>query len=165
MKQIPLLQGKALLIELPEGAKDPFVAKTYIDEDGHTYDTDPQWIEWSGTYPNSTIDLPPGNWRIIGMLSEVTEDQAAEIVDGDRIPFDETQGAYRDYTYKSNWGAAWLSSALESLESSILAEGWYFDNPIQTVDDNYAAIGDYYGNESRVLSRDRCLLLGRDDEN
>lgn len=142
MKQFPILSGRCLVVELPEGATNPFVAKTYIDEDGHTYDTDPQWVEWSGTFPNNVWYLPDGNWRIIGMLSEVTEEQAAELVETHGLDM----SVFKHYGDRNDF----CETALESLDSAIVSAGYHLDfNP--------------YGNESRVLSRDRCLLLGRKD--
>ena len=168
IKQIKTLGGKARVVELPEGAKDPFVAKTYVDEDGHTYDTDPQWLEWSGTFPNNTLDLPPGNWRIIGTLSEVTESEAAQIV-----KLHATIKKYRDYLIDNDRPTdMFTKTALESLESAIVAGGYAFTNPIPKPDCGCLTEYDregceqecwkYINAQSRVLSRERCLLLGRE---
>src|SRR5690606_11901468 len=101
MKQFSILNGKAHVVELPEGATKPFVAKTYIDEDGHTYDTDPQWIEWSGTYPENTVDLPPGNWQIVGMLSEVTEKDIDGLIEPVKVfDYDAHYWNYKDKEFQ-----------------------------------------------------------------
>lgn len=183
MKQIPLLQGKALLVEMPNLKLITTIHKGLLVAGVNQKDVSSKCIKIDRGDVKGFLQLPPGNWRIIGMLSEVTEEQAAEIVDGDRIPFDETQGAYRDYTYKSNWGAAWLSSALESLDSAIEAAAYTFSNPYGEVEPKYDGYNYNYGfayesptekkrferdfndwqaAQSRVLCRERCLLLGRE---
>lgn len=170
MKQLTILSGRCLVVEMPEGAKLRGLQKLqpngliYADPCGH----------------DVLLDLPPGNWRIIGMLSEVTEEQAEQIVgfgdadpSGDRFVvghrlFDKEQEEpflfWRDVT------------ALESLDSAILAENWYFENPYgkdEPIVDDPDPHSQYHGAQqdelarwqqaqSRVLDRSRCLLLGRD---
>lgn len=169
MKSFSILGGKSLVVELPEGATDPFVAKTYIDEDGHVYKTDPQWLEWSGTYPENTVDLPPGNWQIVGMLSEVTEMDAIPLVDKERFIVDGPDLGFRNYTGNKH---DWFGTALESLESAILTEGYGFhsepepsysdceqyENPMRTYE---GRLREWNSKQSRVLCRERCLILKR----
>lgn len=171
MRHITLLQGKTLLIELPEGATNPIVDDYLL---GYNLPP-PEWAAGWGDESYDTINLPSGNWRIIGMLGEVREEQAEQIVgfgdadpSGDRFVvghrlFDKEQEEpflfWRDVT------------ALESLDSSIFAEGWYFENPYGEEPKpentpNYAYSVDvriWESVQSRVLDRSRCLLLGRDD--
>ena len=104
-KLISILSGKAIIVELPERANP---LKLFNDER--------PYLSFFVSAETPRLYLPPGNWRIIGMLSEVTEEQAAGMVEGGEIPFDETANAYRNYSYKSEWGAMWLSTALEYLD-------------------------------------------------
>lgn len=139
--------------------------------------------------------LPEGNWRIIGMLSEVTEEQAAELVDepyesgieqytepGDLTGWTVSEApmgtkytkvmykGYRDYTKDPDSYSVRevnpFGTALESLDSAILAEGWYFENPVKIHTWASENADDYRKQweegKKRVLDRSRCLLLGRE---
>jgi len=170
MKQIPILSGRCLVVELPEGATDPFVAKTYIDEDGHVYKTDPQWLEWSGTYPENILDLPSGTWQIVGRLSELFYHDFDGLIEPAKV-FDYT-AHYWNYIEKEYQPIM----QIESLESAIRAEGYYLDkNPYadnlrdavdKTPSSDYASkleeANIFRQAQTRVLDRSRCLLLGRD---
>lgn len=152
MKQISLLQGKALLVELPEGAKMQGLQTT-----------SPNAIVYADTHGHGVIlDLPPGNWRIIGMLSEVTEKDIDGLIEPVKVfDYDAHYWNYKDKEYQP-------IRVDESLESAILAEGYYLDeNPIPEPDisryPNDDWIADYNNAQSRVLDRSRCLLLGRED--
>lgn len=120
--------------------------------------------------------LPPGNWRIIGMLSEVTEEQIILFVDWESNPEDiGDEWRYRDYQSQDDGDYRYSHyTALESLESAILAEGYHLDkNPLGSVpecgctgpSDKGACDGcdEFIEMRERVLSRERCLLLGRED--
>lgn len=158
MKQIPLLQGNALLIELPK--QDFIKAKIQTLVDLHTV--------WSGklNFKNGdrweSVSLPPGNWRIIGMLNEVTEEDLTEIIDV-LVSSESGKKLYPNFT-----GGPWKVNRIESLDSAILAENWYFENPVKIhtwVSEN----ADDYRKQweegkKRVLSRERCLLLRRVEE-
>jgi len=175
MKAFSILGGKVHVVELPEGATDPFVAKTYIDEDGHVYNTAPQWLEWSGTYPDSALDLPPGTWQIVGRLSELFYHDFDGLIEPAKV-FDYT-AHYWNYIEKEYQPIM----QIESLESAILAEGYSFSlpdypdiNDPKFYDEPYdgtgfyqeiysSALDDYHEAQSRVLSRERCLLLRRVD--
>lgn len=166
MKQIPLLQGKALLIELPEGAKSPRIE---TNQSVIPYGQDLNWDINGGEKSywmdeTERVSLPPGKWHIIGMLDEVTESEAAELVRWD--------GPYKFFT---------VDTRVESLESAIECEGYSFTHPEFPdindpifYDEPYdgtgfyqelysGAIEEYHKAQSRVLDRSRCLLLGRED--
>lgn len=168
MKQFEILSGRCLVVELPEGAHSPLIEGinvlcelTYIDEWGYDY---------------CSFRLPPSTWEIVGMLPEVTEMDAIPLVDKERFIVDGPDLGFRNY--KGN-KYDWFGTALESLDSAILAEGYYLDeNPKRIIDhDSF-----YDGNgrlkdeewytikceteadaQERVLDRSRCLLLGRED--
>lgn len=170
MKQIPLLQGKALLIELPEGAKDLDIFKAHYG----------QQLMYTDKFDyGATFDLPEGNWRIIGMLSEVREEQTANLVETiGYIGHDtDTWPVFKDYNDNQDG----FLYALESLESAIEAAGYTFENKercpqLSDYDDNCFGVTswddmpleDQFQREkweaaqSRVLDRSRCLLLGRE---
>lgn len=166
MKQIPLLQGKALLVELPK--QDFIKAKIQTLVDLQTV--------WSGKLNFKkgdgweSVSFPPGKWRIIGMLSEMTESDASGLVKSLPNPWNHQKRSYRNHQVESKYagGAYLFDSAIESLESAILAEGWYFKNPLEN-ERNKIGLGtldnfdqDYEQAQSRVLYRSRCLLLGRE---
>lgn len=156
MKQIPLLQGKALLVEMPEGAQGWGITK---DNDLGWYipiwDNQAQDWDWDG----SVIDLPPGNWRIIGMLSEVTEEMATTVVK-ECIDACECTTGYVNYNRGNKPKPFCLDTAIESLESAIEAVGYYLDNnPIPPFHERK---DDWMMAQERILARSRCLLLGRE---
>lgn len=151
MKQIPLLQGKALLIELPEGQQPMGLWRIepnrlfYVDQNGC----------------DTNMVLPEGNWRIIGMLSEVTEEDAAKLVD--YTGWGGGPDYWQDYTRPKGD----CKTAIESLESAILAEGYTFQStPKPENKDFYWGYLDDLAKwetaQPRVLDRSRCLLLGRE---
>lgn len=176
-KLIPILSGRCLVVELTEGVPIPDVINT-----GQPHLS---WLDIDIDLPD--INLPPGNWQIVGMLPEITEGQASSLV------FRAITGRYRNYTHVDfkgkGLGTGILNAlalnnketALESLESAIVAEGYIFQSPEypdindpQFYDDPYDGTGFYqelYSGElvdwkeaqSRVLSRERCLLLRRAD--
>lgn len=165
MKKIKILSGRCLLVRLPEEAKNTRI---------QSYPNHPMKLWYEFHYEKddmpafNSITLPPGNWRIIGMLSEVTENQAKELVD-------KTDTHPKYWNYNLNYHREFY--ALESLESAIRAEGYYLDeNPLPDPEstmmqgDGYVYYGaddkdfeEYEKAQSRVLDRARCLLLRRVD--
>lgn len=119
-----------------------------------------------------SVSLPPGNWQVMGMLSEVTDGDLRDIVPTELIGA--IGGIGGEYMYpnylKSNLDG--FDTALESLESSILAEGYgldsepepsysdceQYENPMRTYE---GRLREWNRRQSRVLDRSRCLLLGR----
>lgn len=162
-KLIPILSGRCLVVELPERATNLQLLTVHQGSKSFPslkYDR-PDLVR-------GFIDLPTGNWRIIGMLSEVTDEQAATFV-----KLHATIKKYKDYlTSKEHPTNVFTKTALESLESAILAEGWKFHNPYKkpdyipkTMTAEFAyreEMDDWEKAESRVLCRERCLLLGRE---
>ena len=166
MKKIPLLQGKGLLIELPEGAENTSISDSdYFDK----VITSNQHLTWN--IDNGMLDgvsLPPGTWEIVGLLPEVSESEAAGMVEH-KIRGQE-RGLYRNYLYHDIQARHIMKeTALESLESAIVAAGYHLDvNPYQILktmngenitDEGQAAFDEA---QPRVLARSRCLLLGRE---
>src|SRR5690606_32630169 len=106
----------------------------------------------------TAIDLPPGTWRIVGMLPEITEEQAKPLVDKQRFIVNGPDLGFRNY---AEGKYEWFGTALESLESAILAERYYLDtNPVTPYNER---VNDWLAAEWLVLSRERLLLLGRWD--
>jgi len=161
MKQIPLLQGKALLVELPEGAKFPRIE---TNQSVIPYGQDLTWDinggeKSYGMDETEWVPLPPGNWRIIGMLSEVTSDDVAAI----------TGQYYNKYNerYVHYPSASTRVTPIDDIESAIVAEGYTFQStPKPENKDFYWGYLDdlakWEAAQSRVLCRERCLLLGRE---
>lgn len=156
---IPILSDRCLVVELPEGATKPEIYGMSL-----TFDTPLEVDEWG--YDYQAVKIPEGNWRIIEMLSEVTEEQAATFV-----KLHATIKKYKDYlTSKEHPTNVFTKTALESLESAILAEGFTFQNNLRNPDDvcyfsrdrMIADVREYHEVQSRVLCRERCLLLGRE---
>lgn len=170
MKQFEILDGKALVVELPEDVTK--VDYVYKNKMTHL-------IEEDGESSFLSVD---GEWHVIGMLSELTDEQAAGLVGSE-----ETQGAwpYADVFLKNYQSGSFdLNSSLESIKSAILAEGYFLDEPPfkqgkypissesfvkagfgenDLVDQRY---DDHIHNQaqSRVLSRKHCLILRRMEE-
>lgn len=150
---IPIISGRCLVVELPPDAE------LISPVNGH----DRTWSYWSETEKYGTFEAPPGKWHIIGRLSEVTEEQASNIVQSFKF-----KGGYLYNNYITG-NRDTTDTALESLESAILAAGWYFDNPYKNepvlkklpseIDEH---IERFAKAQSRVLDRSRCLLLGRE---
>lgn len=160
MKQIPILSGRCLVVELPEGAIEPRITQPFGI-----------YLTVNDRFGFNRIKLPPGNWRIIGMLSEVTEEQAFNIVQSFKF-----KGGYLYNNYITG-NRDTTDTALESLESAILVEGYYLDkNPYadnlrdavdKTPSRDYASkleeANIFRQAQTHVLDRSRCLLLGRED--
>ena len=104
-KQITTSKGDFLLVELPEG-----VSARYGDT-----------IERTNLLP----DLPDGLWLHISRIDGVTEKQASEVVYSCHI--DDFQRVYCDYLQGTFMG---LSTALQSFNSLLKANGVLFENPL-----------------------------------
>lgn len=61
-----------------------------------------------------TSPLPPGQWKLLGRMADVTELMAKGIVE----PFHNFEDAYKDY---SLWGSSFFDTALESFHSLMTA--------------------------------------------
>lgn len=172
MKQFEILSGRCLVVELPEGAHSPVVDDYLL---GFNLPA-PKWAGDWGDDSYDTIKLPLGNWRIIGMLSEVTEGQLDGLIEPIKVfDYDAHYWNYKDKEYQP-------IRADESLESAIEAAGYTFENKercpqLSDYDDNCFGVTswddmpleDQFQREkwkaaqSRVLCRERCLLLGREE--
>lgn len=156
MKQIPLLQGKALLIELPDGATNLKVLTVHQGSKSFPslkYDR-PDLVR-------GFIDLPPGNWRIIGMLSKVTDAELADV----------TGFYYNKYNerYVEMPTSAMRATPIGDIEDAIRAGGHLLKSPpapkcgcTGPAEEGVCdACDEWMTAQSRVLSRERCLLLRR----
>ena len=155
-KLIPILSGRCLVVELPEGATNPEIHSRSL-----TFDTPLEVDEWG--YDYQAVKIPEGNWRIIGMLSEVTDAELADV----------TGFYYNKYNerYVGMPTSAMRATPAGDVEDAILAEGYVFDNKLINPDDvcyfsrdrMIDDVREYHEAQSRVLDRSRCLLLGRVD--
>lgn len=146
MKQLTILSGRCLVVELPSWETIEKELSIHGHDEGLTESEFKEYVY---------SKCPPGNWRIIGMLSEVGEDDLTEIVvDGCYVTA--THFAFINHVYNIYT----CSTRIESLNSAILAEGYYLDeSPIKRTQFTNPDIWDSI--QSRVLDRSRCLLLGR----
>lgn len=168
MKQLEILNGRCLVVELPEGAHSPVVDDYLL---GFNLPA-PKWADdWSDD-SYDTIKLPPGNWRIIGMLSEVTDAELADV----------TGFYYNKYNerYVEMPTSAMRATPIGDIEDAILAEGYYLDENPKRIKDHesfYDGDGRLKDEElymieceaeaeaqDRVLDRSRCLLLVRESK-
>ena len=116
MKTITLPSGEYLIVDVPEGQSNDFEIMR------HPYNYELKQFKFpSDTYRGlqnyNWVDLPPGDWQLLGRESQITEDVAAQIVDKmeDRVKVK----AFVDYEYPGS--GMW--SALESLNSLSKREG------------------------------------------
>lgn len=162
-KVIPILSGRCLVVEM---SKQDFIkAKMQTLVDMRTV--------WSGKMNFKSEDgwesvsFPPGNWQVIGMLSEVTEKTLSTVLDSTELKEGRRLYNIHDEPYPNRL----TDSALESLESAIKAEGYYLDEnpygeePIRLPEGHnshgtYESMWNQYSEaQTRVLSSGRCLLL------
>ena len=219
MKQFSILSGRCLVVELPEKHEAAFKAlrngrELTINRKNKSANVDHITFDFGFAeqlFNHGLLDCTSGSldtgdrhylfglgWRIIGMLSEVTDEQAKGTVDE---PYesgieqytepDDLTGwivseapmgtkyskvmyrGYRDYAKDPDDYPVRevnpFGTALESLESAILAEGYYLDeNPIAVPEFSggnirFSETVEYAKAQSRVLCRERCLLLRRVD--
>ncbi|WP_257657692.1 hypothetical protein [Parapedobacter lycopersici] len=160
MKHFPILSGSAYVVELPE-TQWPYRDLNYKIRAELGKPLAGKMLVRGSNSLWQEVDLPTGYWRIVGMLSEVAEEQAAGLVDSK-----ETEGAwpFADvFTMDYISGSYTLSTALESLESAIQVAGWYFENPVKIHTWASENADDYRKQweegKKRVLSRERCVIL------
>lgn len=149
-----------LLVTLPEGAKlyglwtiEPN-RLTYADPHGH----------------DTSIMLPQGNWRIVSTLADLTEEQVVNLVEPE---LEEIDGKMHHIGWKDyETDCMYIETALGSLESAILAEGYYLDeNPFGKApgcgctgpSDKGSCDGcdEYMEAQSRTLDPELTLILER----
>lgn len=105
MKQITI-NGRVLgIVDVPE---DAYGFSLYIDG---LY-----WLVDRGTLWGELHSMTKGNWSILGRLNDITEEQAAGIVE-------RFHNGYRDYDIPDNRMAASLLKATESLQSFFQSHG------------------------------------------
>lgn len=159
MKSFSILGGKAHVVELPEGAIKPRITQPFGI-----------YLTFNDRFGFNRIKLPPGIWQIVGMLPEVTEEQAARMVDDATFKYPYIfKRKFEDYSSESENDH---DTAIESLESAILAEGYGFhsepepsysdceqyENPMRTYE---GRLREWNSKQSRVLCRERTLILKR----
>jgi len=154
-----------LLVVLPEEAKEYHITQdyqgSYLCWDDGTTDFERQQFGDHGQF--KFCDNPRNNWRIVSTLADLTEEQADGLVE-----WHEVLQYYPDYSMYGLWNGD--ITALESFHSAIRADGWYIGtNPLGTFEDfdkqvfNHSKerLHEWSAAQSRVLCRERCLLLRR----
>ncbi len=113
MKEYTLGENTILVVKVPEDSSDFRVNNdrhgNYLDFETILHEDD------SGTY--DLIDLPPGNWTLLGKASSITEQQAKGLVEYKSI--DKYGQLYYSYEYRD-----WMNiSPLESFHSWLTVNG------------------------------------------
>ncbi|MGN6417775.1 MAG: hypothetical protein ACTHMC_09805 [Pseudobacter sp.] len=139
MKQAILTFEKCrvLLVELPKGAYGVGQQHIYHGENPITYHMEGEGDKNYGFYF-------PGFVHLIGKLSELTEEQAREIVDSWKRYFPETHSVYRNYEYpieydhvkgmEQRWSLP-FGKSVESFLSKLRADGYHTENPAGTYEE------------------------------
>jgi hypothetical protein len=151
MKHFPILQGKAHVVELPEGERPKRIEKSYTDS----------YLCVTSPSGEIMLKLPPGTWQIVGILSEVTESEAAGMVDSD-----DQYGVTMYRNYKTT-GMPYFDeqiTAIQSLESAIVAGGYAFQSAPKPENKDFywgylKDLAKWEAAQSRLLCRERCLIL------
>jgi len=87
-----------------------------IDVDGlHMYQNPPHSDMTLGS-----IDIPSGNWQIVSKLSDITEEQAREMVPLIKRVYGQS---YYDYTVVFKVGFGYVGTAIQSIHSLIRSLG------------------------------------------
>lgn len=115
---ITLPSGEYLIVDVPEDSSNFQIKNNdlghYIDFETILHENDP------GTY--YCINLPPSDWQLLGLESEITEEVAASIVE--KMEGRVNVKAFVDYEYPDS--GMW--SAIKSLASLSKREGMV--NPV-----------------------------------
>lgn len=177
MKHFEILGGKAMIVELDDRPLLSQIRMGYLVTKHHNMKN---WIptkvienpillqkamakhDQSKDYKDTYFKLPPGTWQIAGLLTDVTEVEAAKFVE--YTGWGGGPDYWQDYTNPKGD----VGTAVESLESAILAEGYYLDvNPIPVPDYSEGHVRfdetvEHAKAQSRVLCRERTLILRRE---
>ena len=106
-KEIQLTDKTLLVVGLPNEASN-----IVVDGNGSStvrlsfYDKGWDWIK-----------LPKGDWQLLGIYPELTEEQAKMVVESHEIPFLEHTFCYPDYSVYGKTGFKAFDTALESFQS------------------------------------------------
>jgi hypothetical protein len=112
MKKITLPSGEYLMVEVPKERK------IMLATDGNLYH-----YRGSGAVTGQRIDIPLGNYTLIGLCSEISEEEAKGIVhEGNKL----FAGYMYDYNKKANVAA----TALLSLASLVRSNGMEVDTTV-----------------------------------
>lgn len=117
MKQQLIQTSKAtiLVVDLPEGAE------AWKND---SYHTNTLWYKSESMRSPKHINLPDGEWQLLGKTFELSRLQCAEIVKYVGLPWN----AYKDYTTDSNW----FNNPVDSFASLLTANGVFKENPISS---------------------------------
>lgn len=97
----------------------------------------------NGFYHEMNVKLSCGNWQYIGLSHELTEEQCAEIVDEDEIPW---QGLAWYKNYLDRQTNRQIDTALDSFRSLMASIPIYEKNPLGD-DPQQAANMDYWDDD------------------
>jgi hypothetical protein len=126
-QQILNLKKKLLIVELPGQINGTDVSINHSQDDYDQLEFQYPTHEFRGLQCYDNICLPKeNNYKSIGKLTDITEDQFKEWVEVKRISFGKI--FYHDYQNKSEWLYV-KGTAKESSFSYLEKKGIYFENP------------------------------------
>lgn len=105
LKQINILKKKVLLVD---DCKEMQGVKEVSDK------------IISQAYPKHLLNIPPGNWKQLSTLNDLTEEQAAELVE----EYPSVRPIFRNYFSDGHF-----RNSTESFLSALEKEGVLFENP------------------------------------
>jgi hypothetical protein len=127
-QQILNLKKKLLMVELPGQINGTDVSINHSQDDYDQLEFQYPTHEFRGLQCYDNICLPKeNNYKSIGKLTDITEEQCKEWVEVKRISFGKI--FYHDYQNKSEWLYV-KGTAKESFFSHLEKEGVYFSNPL-----------------------------------
>jgi len=136
MQQISTESATILVVEVPEGAykihllapgdmnnrsKKKYAITMFLPLIPIPFSFKQPWKDYTKT-------LPPGEWEYVNTLKDITEEQAAGMVDAHEYPFAEGEYCFIDYSNTKSFSAT--TTALESLRSLLKANGIRGDNHV-----------------------------------
>lgn len=150
-KTITTDKSTVLVVEIPEGAYYPNICQLppIIGVNYFLYENG------VNTPYKEPLDIPKGNWQLLGRMPDTTEDQAGKIVDEDN---DYGITLYQNYTTTSMRYFDEQISAIESLYSLLQANEVCFENrelKWKTFDTEEK----YKQAQSKVWDKERCYIF------
>lgn len=88
IKQYTTTKAELLFVEVPNGRFAPKISPKNLS------------LFYEDSKSDTVINLPPGNWQIAGKLDEITEEQAAALVDSKTA---NNVIYHKHYTLYSEW--------------------------------------------------------------
>lgn len=109
------------IVQVPEGATDI----TISDQNGLWYRSGKVWDD------SAPVCLPPGNWRILGLSNELSEEQMKDVCEvAQEVSYwDDINDEYFVYYGHDGIGARYAHTVQESYASFLTANKLFSENP------------------------------------